>query len=185
VPVVGIVANLKPIKKIDVFLRAAARLKSSDSHFIILGWGPLKTELVNLTHKLGLSSRVHFYSTADQAHEVINLFDVGVLTSESEGLSNVLIEYALAGIPAVAFDTGGNNEVVVDGQTGYLVTGLDETALAERIDFLIENRETARKLGAAAQRRACEVFAVKTMIDKTGQFYLEILKRDCQDVPEK
>jgi glycosyltransferase involved in cell wall biosynthesis len=173
-PVVGIVANLKSIKRIDRFLRAAARLKRTDCHFIVLGAGPLEGTLKTLAQELGVLPRVHFYHTVEQTREIVSLFDVGLLTSESEGLSNVLIEYALAGIPAVAFNVGGNNEVVVDEQTGFLVNPFDEQMLVERVDDLLDHPEVAQRLGRAAQLRARDKFSVVSMVTQTERFYFEI-----------
>ena len=104
-------------------------------------------------------------------------FDVGVLTSQTEGLSNVLIEYALSGIPAVAFNNGGNNEVIADGQTGYLVADADEEAMARKIAYLVENEAAARQLGTAARERAREKFTVKAMVEKTEEFYIGVAGR--------
>jgi glycosyltransferase involved in cell wall biosynthesis len=180
-PVVGIVANLKPIKRIDRFLRAASLLKRADSHFIILGSGNREDSLKELAAELGLSSRIHFHHTVDQARAFIALFDVGVLTSESEGLSNALIEYAMAGVPAVAFDTGGNKEVIADGRTGFLVPAFDEAKLAERIDTLLDNTNLARQLGEAAQERARRQFSVQSMVQKTQDFYRKAVEAKISD----
>ncbi|GEM_PF-785410 len=176
-PVVGIIANLKPIKRIDLFLRVAGRLPDKTTHFLIVGKGWLEEALKAQAQSLLPASQVVFRHTVVSAFDVLPAFDVGVLTSETEGLSNVLIEYALSGIPAVAFANGGNGEVITDGQTGFLVADADEEAMAEKIAYLIENKATAQQLGTAAKKRAREKFTVKAMVEKTEEFYIEVVER--------
>jgi glycosyltransferase involved in cell wall biosynthesis len=98
-----------------------------------------------------------------------------VLTSETEGLSNVLIEYAVAGLPAVAFDVGGNPEVIEDGETGYLVKPYDVNELAEKVDLLLSDPDLRRRLGRHASQRAQERFSAESMVRATETFYQEIL----------
>jgi glycosyltransferase involved in cell wall biosynthesis len=101
--------------------------------------------------------------------------DVGVLTSESEGLSNVLIEYALAGVPAVAFDIGGNREVIVPDVTGLLIEPFDEEQMTAKIEHLLEHPEQSMKMGAKAVAMSRERFSVDAMVRATERFYEEIL----------
>ena len=175
-PVVGIVANLKRIKRIDRFLRVAGNLQDKSVHFVIVGTGPDEEKLKAQVAASGLKDRVTFHKTVDHVLEIMSLFDVGVLTSETEGLSNVLIEYALASIPAVAFDTGGNKEVIEDGVTGYIVPGDDEEAMARRLDELLADSDLRRRMGQQARQQALERFSRKKMIARMEAFYTEICR---------
>jgi glycosyltransferase involved in cell wall biosynthesis len=114
-------------------------------------------------------------------HDIIGRFTVGILTSASEGLSNVLIEYALCGIPSVAFGVGGNSEIIVDGETGYVVPDGDEALMAEKIDFLLENPEVLKKFGQIARDMADAKFSVKNMVSKAEEFYIRILDEIAKD----
>jgi len=178
VPLVGIVANLRPVKRIDRLINVLKRMKNSDAHLIIVGKGVEKEALQRLVISLGLTERVHFYHTVKQTLEVVRLFTVGALVSDSEGLSNVLIEYALSAIPSVAFDTGGNREVIVDGETGYLVPPYDESVMAEKIDSLLDDPERVARLGRAAAELAYAGFSLETMVAATQDFYLDIMGQD-------
>lgn len=176
-PLVGVVSNLRGVKRIDRFIDIASRINNKNTHFMIIGKGPLENELKAQCQKLGLSERVHFHYTVDNTHDIIGLFDVGVLSSESEGLSNVLIEYALAGIPSAAFKVGGNPEVIADGETGYVAENGDIDSLAQKIDGLLDNDAERKIFGDNARRRAEELFGVKAMVKKTEDFYSKILGR--------
>lgn len=178
VPIVGIVANLKAIKRIDRFVRMASQIKNTSAHFLIVGYGSEEQELTDLANSLGIGERVHFHYTADHVYDIMKLFSVGVLTSESEGLSNVLVEYALSGLPAVAFDTGGNKEAIEQGKTGFLIPAYDEKAMAQQIDALLADLPTAQRIGETARQRAEERFSITRMVQNTQAFYLRILKNN-------
>lgn len=173
-PIVTSIANLRPVKRIDRLLRVADILGKSGPHFLVIGRGPLLDELKAQSESLGLTDRVHFYHTVGGISNILKISDIGILTSESEGLSNVLIEYALAGIPSVAFDIGGNREIIIDGQTGYTIPDGDEKKMAEKINYLLSNPEVSCRFGETARRLAREKFDVKEMVRKMEDFYLRI-----------
>jgi len=176
VPVVGIVANLKRIKRIDRFIRVADSIADKTAHFVIVGVGPDEEDLKAQVRETGLEERLTFYQTVDHVFEVMSLFDIGVLTSETEGLSNVLIEYALASRPAVAFDTGGNNEVIEHSVTGYVIPDSDEAMMAQRIEELLSNPDRRREMGSRAREKALEKFSRKRMVSRMEEFYTEICR---------
>lgn len=175
VPLVGIAANLRPVKRLDRFVRVAAALENKKTHFMIMGFGKGQEELVALAKELGIDDRLHFHHTVANAFQVMKLFDVGVLTSETEGLSNVLIEYALAELPAVAFDTGGNPEIVVEGETGFLVSDHDEKLMVERINYLLEHPTESRLIGQQAAEHARKMFSIGRMVEESEAFYQELI----------
>ena len=175
-PVVGIVANLKKIKRIGLFLRVAEQIENKSTHFVIVGTGPDEEILKVQVETSPVNGRVTFYQTVDHVFDVMSLFDVGVLTSETEGLSNVLIEYALASRPAVAFDTGGNAEVIEDGETGYVIPDDDEALMARRINELLADPRKRESMGRRARERALERFSRKRMVARMEEFYTEICR---------
>jgi len=176
-PLVGVVSNLRPVKRIDRFIEAASRIKNKQTHFMIIGKGPLQAELEKLAEAKGLGDKIHFHYTVDNTHDIISLFDVGVLASESEGLSNVLIEYAMAGVPSVAFNIGGNPEVIADGETGYVVENGKSEEMAERIDSLLANGNLRNEFSRNAKTRAERLFSVSEMVKRTADFYRRILRK--------
>jgi glycosyltransferase involved in cell wall biosynthesis len=93
-------------------------------------------------------------------------------------MSNVLIEYALAEVPAVAFETGGNPEIIVEGETGFLIPAYDEQKMAERIDYLLEHPAESRLIGQQASERARKMFSIRRMVEESEAFYQELISQE-------
>lgn len=172
-PVVGITAGLRQVKRIDLFLDVAARVLRSvpEAKFVIAGQGGLRDELQAYADRIGLGDAVVFLGQVRDVPSLLRRIQIGVLTSESEGLSNSLVEYGLAGVPTVAFDVGGNAEVVRDGVTGYLVTSEDTSAMAAKVELLLRNAELRADLGRAARRHCEYTFAPERVRAQTMNFF--------------
>jgi len=175
-PVVGLVANLRPVKRIDNFIKVASRVKRQDTHFVVMGAGSLKEELQRLAADAGLADRFHIAHTVDSIHEYIKLFDVGVLTSDSEGLSNTLIEYLLCGVSAVAFDVGGNREVIEDGKSGYLIPAGEIDLMRSRIESLLTDSNLRNQMGKQGRKDALVRFSGERALREITQFYQSSLE---------
>lgn len=140
--VVGIVANLnRKVKRVDLFLKMAkAILKiNPEVFFIVVGGGYLEQSLRDLSTKLGLNSNLIFTGQQINVLKFLHIFDVGVLTSESEGFSNSIIEYMASGLPVVCFDSGGNKELVENYKNGFLVEYDQYRAMANSVTKLHKN----------------------------------------------
>ena len=163
--VVGLVANLRPVKRIDRFLAVAraVSLRRPDTFFVILGDGPLHGAISAELHTDPIASKFLLLGRVPNVRDYLPLFDVAVLTSESEGLSNSLIEYAAAGVPSVAFDVGGNSEVVVDGTTGFLVRNSDVSSMADCVHTLLTDSELRARMSRAARELAMCRFSASTV----------------------
>jgi glycosyltransferase involved in cell wall biosynthesis len=184
-PIIGIVANLKPIKRIDVAIRAVAlaALRCPGLRLVILGKdGPsqeapsMRKVLQELAQGLGIGDRVVFCGSVTTPMRYIKRFDVAVLSSESEGFSNALIEYMQASRPIICTETGGNCELIQDGVNGCVVPVGDVAALAERIITLVSNQTLAAQLGEAA-KDAVKSYSIARMVSEQMQCYDEVLAR--------
>lgn len=160
VPVVGIVANLRPIKRMDTLVEAFALAgkQCPDAYLVIVGDKASKqaaktlNELEALACRLEIRKRVIFVGRVEDPMPYINRFNVAVLCSESEGFSNSIIEYMRAVRPIICTDTGGNPEVVQDGHNGFLVPVGDVSALADRLVRLLSDSTLMRRLGEAGYK---------------------------------
>jgi glycosyltransferase involved in cell wall biosynthesis len=168
---VGIVANLRPIKRLDRFVEMAAGIRDRQACYLIVGHGEQRDALIEQARRAGLGDRFRITHTIHDVLEIVKLFRVGVLTSESEGLSNTLVEYGLAGVPAVAFDVGGNREVIEDQSSGFLVSPYDVDTLRGRVEEILANETLREHLGFRAQVVCANRFAGAMMVDKTQTFY--------------
>ncbi len=159
VPVVGIVGRLFPEKDHATFLRAAAAISQAkpETRFLIAGEGSLREWIEGDIARLGLSEKALVLGGRKDALALIQLLDVFVLTSTTEGFPNVLLEAMAAGTPIVTTAAGGAPEVVLDGKTGFVVPCGDDQALAGRVLALLDD-PVVRKVFAEAGRdrlRAC------------------------------
>ncbi|MDP2323313.1 MAG: glycosyltransferase, partial [Gammaproteobacteria bacterium] len=176
-PVVGITASLREVKRIDRFLDVAAEVMRSvpEARFVIAGQGRLRDELQEHANALGLDRAVTFLGHVSDVPSLLRRLHVGVLTSESEGLSNSLVEYGLAGIPTVAFDVGGNAEVVRDGETGFLVPPGDTAAMARQVIRLLTDASLHAGFSRAAREYCETVFAPDHVREITLRFFSSLI----------
>jgi glycosyltransferase involved in cell wall biosynthesis len=174
-PQIGIIANLTPVKDHTTLLRAVAALapRWPDLHAVLVGEGPCRPSLESLAVELGIRERVHLVGLQPNEPNLHHLFDVSVLCSLSEGLPNSVLEAMAAGRPVVATRVGGNVDAVVEGSTGVLVPPADPRCLANAIADLLGDPERRRAMGAAALRRARELYdgtaavnALETVYDR-------------------
>jgi glycosyltransferase involved in cell wall biosynthesis len=170
--VIGIVANIRPVKRVDDLVRAFRQVqdKHPDTDLVIIGSGD-SAPLAQLARDLGISAHVHFPGAQSEVIPLIRQFDVAVLCSDSEGLSNAIIEYIQCGIPVVCTDTGGNNELVIDGQTGYLVPVGAVDRLAEQINMVLDNPGQAAAMAQRASVRIAELCNLENMLARHAVLY--------------
>ena len=105
--------------------------------------------------------------------------DIGVLLADTrclaEGLSNSIMEYMACGLPVVATDSGGNPEIVSDGCTGLLVPPRDSQAVVDALRLLMNEPESARRLGDTGRERIRSEFSVDAMVRKTVAVYESVI----------
>lgn len=176
-PRVGVVANLRPVKALDVFVRAAARVHARHPRavFTIAGEGELRAVLEKQVAAEGLAE--HFSlpgSVADMPSFLAGL-DVAVLCSHAEGMSNALLEYMAAGRAIVCTCVGAASELIADGVHGLLVPPGDAEKLASAIERLLTDRGLAQRLGAAARQRAWERYSREAMVRRFESFYVSLV----------
>jgi L-malate glycosyltransferase len=177
VRVVMIARMNDPAKRHDIFLQAAARLaaKHPKLEFMLVGDGPLRPGLEAMVGKLGLRERVIFMGERHDIPAVLAASEISVLPSISESLSNSIMESMAAGVPVVACRAGGNDELIRDGENGFLVPTADAEALAERIDTLVQQPELRKSLGVTARQDARR-FSVERVCGKYERLYASLLE---------
>lgn len=176
---VGIVARLVPIKNHHLFLQAAQVVAEAvpQTRFLVVGDGELREELEAYACDLGLDGRVLFTGWRHDLPRTYADLDVVVLTSINEGTPVSLIEAMAAGVSVVATAVGGVPDVVVDGETGYLVEAGDVTGLAEAITELLRNPRKAKEMGSAGRKAVYPKFSAQNLIANVEGLYAELLGR--------
>jgi glycosyltransferase involved in cell wall biosynthesis len=177
-PVVGISAALRKEKAHEVFLRAAKEVlkKRGDVHFLIIGGGVRKQELEAMASGLGIRESCIFTGFVKNIEDALSVLDVGVLTSEREGLPLTLLEYMASSKPIIATDVGGVSEVVRDGENGFLVPSGDHITLAGRINVLLEDPALASTLGANGRALLGEKFSEDVMMNRIEALYDDLTR---------
>jgi len=178
-PLVGVVAQLKPKKGLSTFLEAAARVSPllPNLRFLVVGDGPLREELETLAEHLDLDRHVRFLGFRSDARALVELLDVLVVPSLSEGTPLVVLEAMAAGIPVVASAVGGIPDQIRHEREGLLVPPGDSTALGDALLGLLRNPAHARRLGEAGRRRWASEFNHATMVGRVEAVYRSALGR--------
>ncbi|MFN7948947.1 MAG: glycosyltransferase [Blastocatellia bacterium] len=174
---IGMVARLQPVKGHRYFIAAAARLAAelSDVHFVLVGDGPLRDEIIAQATQLKIADRVHLPGDRADAARLVAGFDLAVLASLHEGMPNAVIEAMAAGTPVIATDTGGTTELIRDGETGWLVAPADAAALAERMFYALRNEAESALIAARAQQWVTEAFSMRAMVSAVERLYDELM----------
>lgn len=142
-------------KGLDIAIRAFAGLKDLDWKWCIVGDGPEMQALRSLAAKLAINDRIIFQGWQAreeliQCYKHSNLF---LFPSRHEGMPNAVLEAMASGLPVIASRIAGNEELVVDHQTGYLVESENIEALRVALRKLLTDRSLREKMGAASRRQ--------------------------------
>ena len=170
--VLGVVANFRPQKRLDVLVAAlAAAPLPAGVRVVFVGDGPCRPAITAQVAAAGIADRVRFTGLVPDARPLMAGFDVLVSSSRAEGLSNSLLEAGAAGLPVVATRAGGSAEVVVHGETGLLVPTDDAPALRAALDVVLGDADLRRRMGAAAAADVERRFGVDRLVRETGELY--------------
>jgi len=172
--VIVCVARLSHVKRIDLLLDSLSQLSVEHGAWkcIVVGGGPLESDLRARATELGLSSSIVFTGQVGDVRPYLKMADLFVLSSDKEGFPYALLEAMVCGLACVVTDVGGNNEALVDGRTGFLVKPGNSQELARSIGYFLVHRDERRRMGVAGKARVHECFDV----EKTMTHIKEILR---------
>jgi glycosyltransferase involved in cell wall biosynthesis len=175
---IGAIGRLWPQKRVKELIWAADQLRCvyDHAHLLIIGDGPLRAALERYSRLCEATDRVHFLSMRTDVPRLLPHFDALWLASGYEGQSNAIMEAMAAGVPVVATDIPANRELVVPGETGYLVPLESRSAFAKSTLPILEDAALAARLGAAGKARMAAEFSVEKMVDRYVNLYGEILQ---------
>jgi L-malate glycosyltransferase len=176
---VGMVARMNAQYKNHAgFLRIAAKISTSmpNVDFLLAGDGPLRGDLERQATELGIGERVLFLGDRRDIPSVLASTDVAVLTSDSESLSNVILEAMAAGLPVVAYKVGGNIELVNDDR-GMPIPARDEAGFASAVERLLLSPTMRAEMGRQARRFAEEKFSLPSVLQQYEDCYRTLLEK--------
>lgn len=172
--IIGTVMRLAPPKEPLFFLEMAARLLDEGQeglYFVVVGDGPLRPRCEDYIDKHSLGGKVFLLGAREDAAQLVRGFDVFTLFSRHEGLPLTIIEAMMAGVPVVASNAGGVGEMVLHGETGYLVNGFNPDTAAEYIEELVSSPELRTKIGENGRMMALENFTLGMMVNQYNALY--------------
>jgi glycosyltransferase involved in cell wall biosynthesis len=175
-PVIGVVTRMRVRKGVEEFIRAVGQVRQAhaDAHSVIVGEVDLDDGLQVLVRGLGLEKHLSLLGRRSDMAEVYSAFDVFVLSSHDEGMSNAILEAMAMEKPVVATDVGGTGEVVRQGHTGLLVPPRDTEALAAAINDVLAQPARAREMGRRGRRVVEDRFSAHAMVRQMERLYLDL-----------
>lgn len=170
---------LRPKYGIDILIKAFSYLckELNNIELHIIGEGPLKEELINLTKSLSIDSKVKFwgYIKHSELPEIISQMDIFVMPSISESFGVAAIEASAMKIPVVASNIGGVPEVVIHNKTGFLFKPGDIKELEKYLKILITNKELREKMGIEGRKFVLDKYNWEKNVDEMEKLYYKIL----------
>jgi len=167
------IGRLEPPKGYEFLLESAKTVKREfpPIQFVIVGEGSLRYKLEKLRDDLKLRDTVIFLGHRNDIADILSISDIAALPSVREGFSVSLLEFMSLGKPIIATDVGGNNEAVINGESGIIIPPMDPIALTQGILKLIQENNTAEDMGMRAMERFKENFTLQTMIQEIEKLY--------------
>ncbi|MBT1450659.1 glycosyltransferase family 4 protein [Glaciecola sp. XM2] len=142
------VGRLVELKRFDILIDAIAKLPNHEAiKVFIVGDGPQKDKLAQLISQHRLTNTVTMLGERDDVEELLAASDIFSLTSETEGMSKSILEALAANLPVLATNVGGNKDLVIHDQNGYLIEDHQPSSLTDYIKVLIQNAELRQKMG--------------------------------------
>lgn len=179
--VVTCVANLNPVKDhltlLDAFNRLLKRIPDKPLKLLLVGEGPMRETIEGRIAQLNLGHAVILAGSSPTPAREFQLADLCVLASETEGMSNSIVQAMAYRRPMVATAVGGNPETVVDDETGFLTPPKNPDALCDAMARLVENPELRRRMGSAARLRVERLFTQQRMLDEIQRVIFEVAAR--------
>jgi glycosyltransferase involved in cell wall biosynthesis len=170
--VIGMVARFDHEKDWSTFFRAAEKVLETrqDVTFISVGGGADLNKYRNQL-KPGTKDRFIFTGKRNDVESIVSLFDIGILASYSEGISNSIIEYMALGKPVIASGTGGIIELVVQDETGLIFSVGDHEALSRLMILLLDDGQLRASMGESAKKRISLKFSYEQFVNAYAKLY--------------
>jgi len=171
--VVGTVIRLSEEKRPLLFAEIAAHAlqHTPETHFLVVGDGPLREQLEARATEPDIAGRLHIVGHEQKPFDAIASMDIFLLTSRAEGLPNVLIEAQALGVPVVTTRVGGAPETLVEGRTGWVLSDDHPESAAAQVVQLLGNKGTLKQAGGDAREHVRQHFTLDRMIEETLQVY--------------
>lgn len=182
-PLIGSVGRLNPVKNYETLINAFSLFSRSspDASLVIVGDGPERQNLQKLIQTLGLEHQAKLLGERNDIDELLAQFSIFALTSKTEGFSVALVEAAWAGLPIVATDVGGNREIIDDGKSGFLVSVGDTSAVANKLQFLLSNKDFHTNASRLIRSKAENNWSLESMANHYYAIYRQTRNKNTKN----
>jgi L-malate glycosyltransferase len=176
--VVGTIAVFRFQKRLDLWLELARKIvtRFTNVHFIIVGDGPLKEELMRKRKELSLEDIVHLVGLQTEVRPFLAAFDLYMMSSIFEGLPIALLEAMASGCPVVSTDAGGIKEVIEDGREGLLCPVNQPETLVDLALEMLNSQTKRSEFSVLARKRIENNFSMETMVQALEELYDHVQK---------
>jgi len=176
------IARLIPEKGVDTFIEAAnillKRTSYSDLLFLIAGDGPLEFKLKKIVRDLGIEDNLQFLGYRNDIYNLINMSDIVVLSSRTEGLGLALLEAMAFKKPVIGSNVGGIPEIIEDGKTGFLVPPNNPEALAGSILDVLYRSDSVKAVAEEGYKSVLHKFSKESMLNGLQKLFCDLLSDD-------
>jgi glycosyltransferase involved in cell wall biosynthesis len=171
--IAAMVGAFEDRKDYDTLIKAAVKLclKNKKVIFLLIGEGSLMESIKQQVPEEMLGNQIHFLGSRHDIEAILQIIDVGLLITPCEGISNSIIEYMASGKPVIASRDGGTNELVIEGETGFLVDQKRSDQIIEKMELLMANPQLAKELGLKGQQRIQQHFDITKMTETYIRLY--------------
>lgn len=166
--IVGIVSRLEEYKGIDVLIHALVNIRDTSVRCVIIGDGSKRAMLEQLVSRLGISERVAFLGTQTPVEPFIKAFDVAILATrqDTEHCSNSILEYMACEKPIIVTRVGGNQELITDRISGFVVEPNNPDAMMNAINEIIANHVLAQHMAETARTKIEREFKIEVIAER-------------------
>ncbi len=177
---IGSVGRLVEVKNYPSLIKAFALLLKSQSNarLALAGDGPERVALELLIEQQGLNNKVFMMGRREDVPSVMNAYDIFVLPSFREGLSNTILEAMSSGLPEIVTNVGGSPEIVIENKTGHLFEVSNIEQLAGLLEALIQDKEKLKKMSDDAREHVVKNYSLETMVNNYQYTYRDILDKN-------
>ena len=175
--IIGMVASFIGNKDYTTFLNAAQKILEKRNDVAGEKLNEMKM-IINKEYK----NKIFFLGKQNNVESIVNIFDIGVLATFTEGISNSIMEYMALAKPVVATDGGGTSEIVLNGGTGLLFKTKSPDDLAEKIEYLLNNPNEARLMGEAGRNRIKNEFSIDKMTSDFISLYKGLIDKNYRKI---
>ena len=179
--VIGTVGRMQTVKDQLTLVRAFLHLLKTvpgageKLRLVLIGDGPLRAQAAAMLAAENAGALAWLAGSRDDVPRLLRGLDVFVLPSLAEGISNTILEAMACGLPVVATRVGGNPELVIEGETGLLVSAADPVTLADAVGNYLHDPALARRHGRAGRERVERQFSLHAMVQRYLAVYDEVL----------